>query len=105
MGLLKEFLDRRNANKRRFQEYEDNDRVVNVVEERKKSHNERELIQILENERQQNIKDALRWEDKKRIAQEKLKSRGMMKFNPEFFNNDESNILRQKNLFLNGGNF
>ena len=81
--------------------YQDEDRVINEVQQRKKSHWEREAIKDMEEEKQKLLKEAVMWENKRRQAEEKLRTRKMMKFNPENFQNDE--ILRQKNLFLRGG--
>lgn len=103
MSLLKDFILRSKARKSRMSDYEDGERIAHTIDERKKSHNERVLAELLEEERQLNIKEALDWEKKKRAMQDKLKARQMMKFNPEFFNKDV--VLNQKNIFLRGGNF
>ena len=103
MGIISNFLARRKSNENRQKDYEDNDKIIGNIEEKKKSHAERELIKVLESEKQTAIKEALREEEKCRQLRERVKAREMMKFNPEFFNNDT--ILHQKSIFLNGGNF
>lgn len=103
MGLFKDIIAREKERKDKLGEYQDEDRVVNEVQQRKKSHWEREVIKDMEEERQKLLKEAVMWENKRRQTDEKLKSRRMMKFNPEHFQNDE--ILKQKNIFLNGGNW
>ena len=47
MGIIKDYFDKRKALKNKLKEYEDNDKVVENLENRKLSHNERELIAIL----------------------------------------------------------
>jgi len=103
MGFISNFLARRKNNENRQKEYEDNDKIVGNVEEKKKSHAERELIKVLETERQTAMKEALIEEEKCRQLRERLKARQMMKFNPEFWN--DNSIMHQKSIFLNGGNF
>ena len=103
MGILKDIIARAKERKNRLGQYQDEDRIVNEVNERKKSHWEREAIKDMEEERQKLLKEAVMWENKRRECEEKLKARKMMKFNPEFFQNDE--ILKQKNMFLHGGNW
>lgn len=103
MGVIKDFIARARERKEKLANYQDDDRVVNTVQTRKKSHWERELIKDLEEEKQKNIKEAIMWENKRRELEDRLKARRMMKFNPEHFQNDE--ILRQKNIFLRGGDF
>jgi len=103
MGIIKDFLARKREKEERFKQFQEQDNIVNSVEERKTSHAERELKKILEKEKQDTIKLALYWESKKQQQEDLLRSRNAMKFNPEFFNN--TSILKQKNNFLNGGNF
>lgn len=86
-----------------MREFEENDRILNNVEQRKLSHYERELIKSMEAEKQKLLKETLHWENKKRMAEDKLNARNMMKFNPEFFTEDV--VLKSKNIFLNGGDF
>lgn len=103
MGLIGNFINRSRERKRKIEEYEENDRISSGIDERKESHNERELKKVLEKERQEAIKEALIWEEKCRQLRERKHSRDAMKFNPGMFNNDS--ILKEKNLFLRGGNF
>ena len=91
MGLIGNILERARERKRMQQGYEDNDRIVSNFETKKLSHNERELIKVLEKERQKSIKEALILEEKKRILLEKENARNFMKF--------------ERSHFLNGGNW
>lgn len=103
MGFIKNFLAKRKERDNKEKEYEDNDNIVRHVEEKKKSHYERELIKSLEEERQKYIKEALHWDNIKRQIDEKIKAREMMTFKSDMFQND--NILNAKKKFLNGGDF
>ena len=103
MGLIRDILQRAKERKEKLRVAEEDDRVYSNLETKKKSHYERELIKRLEEERQEHIKQALFWDNKKEQALQKKKARDMMKFNPEFFNQDV--VLKQKNLFLRGGDF
>jgi hypothetical protein len=101
MGILKDFANKNSERKRKFQSAQDDDRIYGTIDERKKSHGERELIKVLEQERQEHIKEALVWEEKRRQAEERLRAREMMSFHPEFFNNQS--ILKENQNFLRGG--
>lgn len=103
MGFIQDMLRKRKERDMKLKAYEDDDFIVNNVGQRKLSHNERVLIKSLEEERQECIKETLLWDAKKRKAEDLLKTRNFMKFNPEHFNQDT--ILNQKNMFLKGGNF
>lgn len=96
MGFIKEMIARARERKAKLANYQDDDRVINTVNERKKSHWERELIKDLEEEKQKYVKQAVMWENKKRELEDKLKSRRMMKFNPGMWQNN------QKDDFLRG---
>ena len=100
MGILNNFLSRRKETENRFSDASLNDRIMSEVDNRKRSHSERELIQVLEKEHQVALKDALYWEEKRRQAYELLKARQSMKFNPEFFNGPS--ILKDNHNFLRG---
>ena len=95
MGF-RDFLAKVRERKQRLKDYEENDRIVNGVEIKKLSHNERELSKILEKERQQSIREALFWEEKRRQCDERIKARQMMTGNIFKKHNDD---------FLFGGGF
>ena len=97
MGFLKNLFNRANERKEKLKELEEDQRIIETVEKRKLSHNERELMKNLEEEKEKLYKEALYWENRKRMALERKKSSDMMKFNPEFFN--DSSVLKQKNIF------
>lgn len=97
MSIIKDFFARARERKEKLANYQDDDRIVNTVQVRKKSHWERELIKDLEKEKEQNIKQAIMWENKRRMLEDKLKSRRMMKFNPDMWKQNN------KDSFLGGG--
>jgi hypothetical protein len=101
MNFIQNFLARRKEKENKLKDWQENDDVYRVGTERKQSHNERELKKILEQERQEAIKEALHWEEKCRQLRERKKSRDMMKFNPQMWN--DNSILKQNNQFLRGG--
>ena len=102
MGVISNFIARARERKDRERELEEDNRIVGRVEEKKLSHNERELVKRLEAERQTAIKDALYWDDRNRRAKERLAARQMMTFDSNMFQND--NILSDNRNFLLGGN-
>ena len=99
MGFIKDIIARARERKDKLSNYQDDDKVVSTVENRKKSHWERELLHDLEEEKQKNIKEAVMWENKRRQYEDKLKSRKMMKFNSDLWQGNE------KDKYLLGGNF
>lgn len=101
MGFIKDILQKSRERKDKLRSYQDEDRVVETIRQRKLSHDERVLIESLEEEKQKYIKEANYWEKKRRQYEERSKARSMMSFNPEFFQNDS--ILKEKNMFLRGG--
>lgn len=103
MSFLSDFFKKRKQDDVRFNEYQKEDRFMEMVQERKKSHAEREMLKIMEEERQKCIRESLNWENRKRQAEDKLKARKMMSFNPEMFQHES--ILKEKKDFLRGGNF
>ena len=94
-------VQRRKERDNKIKEWEDNDRIGNGIQERKKSHNERELEKILEREKQESIKEVLRIEEQRRQAKDRLDARNMMKFNGDMFR--QKSILEERNVFLRGG--
>lgn len=99
MGFIKDMLAKARERKEKQSEYQDNDKMVNTVENRKKSHWEREMLKDLEDEKQKYIKGAVMLENKRRELEDKLKARRMMKFNPEIWSGN------QHDDFLRGGNW
>jgi len=88
MGIIKDFIQRARERRLKESEFKDNDRIINSIEEKKKSHNERVLAELLEEERQEYIKEALKWEERKRKLLEKKKANDMMHFNRDLFSGD-----------------
>lgn len=84
MGFLKNFLERKREREARVRRAEDDDRVLNNIERKKLSHNEREVIGFLRREKEEHLKDALRFEEQRRRTEELCKEREM--FNGGGFN-------------------
>jgi len=100
MGIVGDFLEKMKQRKNRLDEIESEERMQNIANQKKLSHNERELIKILEKDKQQAIREALILEEKKRRAEEKLKSRQMMQSDFCLFRNPS--ILKEKQNLLRG---
>lgn len=79
MGIL----DKLKKNKQRTdllrKEYENIDRITHDIQRKKLSHNEREMMAILKREKENNLKEALKFEEKRRKAEEMFKEREMWK--------------------------
>jgi hydroxylamine reductase (hybrid-cluster protein) len=82
MSFLDKLTGRNKIRKEKFEEYQDSDRAMQTVENRKMSHDERELIKTLEQEKQYWIKEANRFEAKKRQLEDKKRGRDLMTFKP-----------------------
>ena len=81
MSIITDLFRKSHMSNLKEKEYEENDRIVSRIDIKKKSHYEREMIGILEKERQEALKEALRLENRRRIAEEKLIGRNMMSSN------------------------
>ena len=103
MSFIKDMMERARERKRKQSDYEDDDRIVSSIRQKKLSHNERELAKDLEEEKQKYIKEALHWENKKRQIEDKRKATTMLKYDKSMF--DNPNILMEKRNFLRGGDF
>lgn len=79
MSVISDFLKRRSMGNIKEKEWEEDDKIHSRIEIKKKSHYERELLKVLERERQESIKEALRLENRRRLAEERLIGRNMMK--------------------------
>ena len=98
MGIIQNWIARKKERERLQESYEDDDRIRSKIGERKQSHNERVLKQLIEEDRQEAIKEALHWTDKVNKLKEKEKARNFMKFNQSWFD-DRSNVIKQPFLF------
>ena len=78
MSFISNFMKNRSMSNLKEKEFEENDKIATRIETKKKSHYERELLNILEKERQDAIKEALKFENRRRIADEKWRARQMM---------------------------
>ena len=102
MGVIDKFINNFQSRNQKFKEYQEDDRIQSQLHERKLSHNERVLNKLLEEQRQKDIANQLRFMEKQRKVDELQKSRDFMKFNPNLWN--DSSILKQKSILKSGGN-
>ena len=79
MSFISNLINRSNKGNLKEKEWEEDDKIHTRIETKNKSHNERELLKILENQRQESIKEALRLENQRRMSEERLVGRNMMK--------------------------
>ena len=77
MGLIGNIIQRRRERESKQKEFEENDRIVNNIERKKLSHNEREIIGIMKKEKEKHFQEALRWEEKRRRGEEMFNERQM----------------------------
>ena len=94
MGIIQNILRKSQEKKERMREIENNDRMLNNLETKKLSHDERIIIKGLEEERAEVLKEALKWDERKRKALDKLRSREMMQFNSNMFQDEKNNLLK-----------
>lgn len=77
MGLIQNFLNRRRERESKLRDFEETDHIVNNIERKKLSHNEREIVAILRKEKETEMKKALMWEEKRRQSEELFRERQM----------------------------
>lgn len=92
MGILHNFIERKREREQGMKQAEDNDKIFSDIERKKLSHNEREILGILKREREEHLKDALRWEERRRKGDEMLHEREMMGRGFNLLENGGSNL-------------
>jgi hypothetical protein len=88
--------------KERFHEIDEEDRLHTIVEDRKKSSNERELERYLKEEREKKIKEQLEIVRKKRDAEINYLHNPINAKN--ITNHSDFNLLKEKKLFSDNKN-
>jgi hypothetical protein len=101
MGLLQKLLkgnDEKVEFKERFKQAQMDDRIANMVEERKKSSNRRELERYMKEKEEAKVKEVL---DKihHKQNQDMWKSNTILKKDKSILTDDRP-ILKEKNIFL-----
>ena len=104
--MIKQFLNQMKERKGQFKQVQAQDRIHTIVEERKKSSNERELERFMEEERQKQITHDLGVFRKKR-HEEGMKTTVIG--GPEIFKGKKTTVLINNDKLLNmkkdkGGN-
>ncbi|MCK9371138.1 hypothetical protein M0R04_14595 [Candidatus Dojkabacteria bacterium] len=91
--MLKEMLQRYREKKNKFKEYQTEDRIQTLVEQRKKSSNERELEEYIEEDRQRKIDRAVKLYRMKKKAEARnmnmLKGKNIFKGHKSILTNNE----------------
>jgi hypothetical protein len=106
MGLLQRLFNKTNENKAEFKEKfkqaQDEDKISNLIEERKKSSNRRELERYMREQEENKVKEVL---DKihKKQTQENWKSNDILKKGTSILKDDRP-ILKEKNIFKGNTN-
>ena len=105
MGIRETFermREKREQKKEIFKKLQEQDLMQKIVEERKKSSNQRELERYMEEENQENIKEALK------IMREKRKNDISFNHNPinakNITNKVDWEVMKEKNMFKNNKN-
>ena len=101
MDVIKKISGNKSETKQKFKQMQEDDRLNTMLEERKKSSNQRELEKYMKNQQEQEIKNEL---DKihKKQNQDNWKGTTLTK-GASILKNDNP-ILKQKNIFKNQGN-
>jgi len=98
MGILKNILEKMKARKEMAKQYQNEQRIQEVYQERKLSANERELMNLMEKDRQEVIKREL--ERRRKEMQHRWMSG--KDGNPAYLPNvvhDDKNLFRHTHLF------
>jgi len=105
MGLLQKLLKGGNKKefKAKFKAVQEEDRIMEMVEERKKSANRRELERYMKEQEESQIKEALN-EINKRRNKENWSSKKKILDGGTSILRDDRPILKEKNIFANNPN-
>lgn len=107
MGMLQRLLRKGGEEKREFKErlkqVQQEDKIAELVEERKKSSNRRELERYMKEQEEEKIKQMLNKINKKR-NQETWKSKNGILDKGTSILKDDKPILKEKNIFMNNPN-
>jgi len=98
MDAIRRMGERKKITKQRFKEVQEEDKIRNLIEQRKLSANERELEKYMKDQRELQIKCEL---DKihKKQNHENWKGNNPLKSQTSILRNDRP-ILKEKNIFL-----
>lgn len=110
--MIKELIDKLRQRKERFKVIQEDDRIGEIIAQRKKNSNERELERFYEEERQKQIAAQLSSFRKQRaeegrkdtiLSQKKIfaNQRNIFVGNKDLFFNDKNMFLKRGNMFLN----
>lgn len=103
LEILNKMKERKQERKDKFHELDENDRLNNLIETRKKPSNERELEQFIEKERQKRISELL--EQYRRKERDEINFAHNPINAPNITNKSDFNLLKEKKLFNKGNMF
>jgi hypothetical protein len=103
LEILNKMKERKQERKDKFHELDENDRLNNLIETRKKPSNERELEQFMEKERQKRISELL--EQYRRKERDEINFAHNPINAPNITNKSDFNLLKEKKLFNKGNMF
>src|SRR6056297_982496 len=100
--VIQNIKDRKEQKKQAFRQMQQQDRLQNMLEERKKSSNQRELERYIKEDQEKEIKEQLEYMRKKRDQDIKF---GHNPLNtPNITKSAQWEVLREKNMFKGRGN-
>ncbi len=108
MDVIKKMGKNKGESGKRFKEMQEQDRLDTMLEERKKSANQRELEKHFKDKREEDIKERLDVIRKKR-NKDTWKGNSILKGGPSILHTDKSalssgkSMMREKNIFLGHG--
>lgn len=94
---IREWAENRSLSKERFKQLQEDDRLQTMLEERKKSSNERELEKIREQNRQDRIKQQLE-KIRKKENHDWWTANNILKGQKNILANDQFNVLNDSHL-------
>ena len=100
--ILNKMKERRDSKKEAFKNMQDQDKLSNLLEERKKSSNQRELEIYLKENQEKQIKEQLDIARKERSDEIRFNHNPLN--TPNITNHVEWNVLKEKNMFSEKGN-
>ena len=107
MGLIQKLLkggtEEQRDFKERLKQAQTEDRVANIVEERKKSANQRELERYIKEQQEEKIKQTLNQIHKKNNSELWKSKNGILDKGTSILKDDRP-ILKEKNIFMNNQN-
>lgn len=103
IDLVRKISEKKHEKSKKFKEMQEDDRLNTMLEERKLSANERELLKIMKQKREDNIKVQLDKIHKQQNTDMWKSKHGVLDKGISITKNDRP-ILQEKNIFLDNKN-